>query len=285
MKKRKVVYNLINILVLLAAALIFVFNYINTDIFAVLKWEQLAVITIAVVIVHFLKAFRLYLALYGSGLSIYSYSKIYCKVTPISILFPFKLGELFRMYCYGYQTDNMLKGVVTVILDRFMDTIALVTMIIVVWIASGGVMMPLVYFLLVFLVAAVLLFITFPGAYNYWKKFLLRADGTPRKLKMLRYMENINRVYKEIVGVSKGRGIILYVISLLAWSAEIGCVALLNRMNDHSNLSDKMSEYLTSALSSNQSSELKQFIFISVILMIIIYVLVKAVETVRGERN
>ena len=60
------------------------------------------------------------------------------------------------MYCYGYQTDNMLKGVVTVILDRFMDTIALVTMIIVVWIASGGVMMPLVYFLLVFLVAAVL---------------------------------------------------------------------------------------------------------------------------------
>ena len=189
------------------------------------------------------------------------------------------------MYCYGYQTDNMLKGVVTVILDRFMDTIALVTMIIVVWIASGGVMMPLVYFLLVFLVAAVLLFITFPGAYNYWKKFLLRADGTPRKLKMLRYMENINRVYKEIVGVSKGRGIILYVISLLAWSAEIGCVALLNRMNDHSNLSDKMSEYLTSALSSNQSIELKQFIFISVILMIIIYVLVKAVETVRGERN
>ena len=107
MKKRKVVYNLINILVLLAAALIFVFNYINTDIFAVLKWEQLAVITIAVVIVHFLKAFRLYLALYGSGLSIYSYSKIYCKVTPISILFPFKLGELFRMYCYGYQTDNI----------------------------------------------------------------------------------------------------------------------------------------------------------------------------------
>lgn len=285
MKKRKVVYNLINILVLLAAALIFVFNYISKDIFEAFNWKYIVIITISVVIVHFLKAIRLYLALYGSGLSIYSYSKIYCKVTPISILFPFKLGELFRIYCYGYQINNMLKGGVTVILDRFMDTIALVTMIIVVWIASGGVMMPLVYFLLVFLVAAVLLFITFPGAYNYWKKFLLRADGTPRKLKMLRYMENINRVYKEIVGVSKGRGIILYVISLLAWSAEIGCVALLNRMNDHSNLSDKMSEYLTSALSSNQSIELKQFIFISVILMIIIYVLVKAVETVRGERN
>jgi len=285
MKKRKVVYNLINILVLLAAALIFVFNYISKDIFEAFNWKYIVIITISVVIVHFLKAIRLYLALYGSGLSIYSYSKIYCKVTPISILFPFKLGELFRIYCYGYQIDNMLKGVVTVILDRFMDTVALVTMIIVVWIASGGVMMPLVYFLLVFLVAAVLLFITFPGAYNYWKKFLLRAVGTSRKLKALKFLERINRVYREIASVSKGRGIILYIISLLAWATEIGCVAILNRFSEQTNLSQKMSEYLTSALSSTQSLELKHFIFISVILMIIIYVLVKAVETVRGERN
>ena len=98
-------------------------------------------------------------------------------------------------------------------------------------------------------------------------------------------MDNINIVYNELVSVSKGRGIILYIISLLAWSVEIGCVALLSRIEDNSNITKKIADYLTSALSTNQSMQLKLFGFISVILMIVIYVMVKIVEAIRSERK
>lgn len=286
MNKRMFVYNLINIFVLLATALIFVFSYITTNIFVGISWEIIAVLTVTVIIVNFLKAFRLYFALYDSDIGIYGYSKIYCKVTPISILFPFKIGEFFRMFCYGYAINNMLKGTVTVVLDRFMDTIALITMIIVVSAVTGGEMIiPLVYLLIGFLAVAVLLFLVFPGAYKYWRKYLLRADGTPLRIAALKLLENINLVYAEISNITKGRGIILYVISILAWATEMGCVALLNRISEHSNLTEKMSSYLASALSTSKSIELKQFIFISVIFLIVIYVFVKLMEVVRGERK
>ncbi len=276
MKKRTYLYNFINIIVLLLAAEIFAISYLLNGIATSFTFSTLVVITVTVVLVHFLKAFRLYLALYGADISLNTYAKTYCKVTPVSILLPFKLGELFRMYCYGYTTGNMLKGVVTVILDRFVDTVALVTMIIVVWIANGGLMMPIVYILVVFIAVAALMFFAFPGLYTYWKKFLLRANATPRKLRGLRYLESLNRVYNEILTVTKGRGLILYILSLLAWAIEMGSVAIFG---------GKLSDYLDSALSDSQSFELKQFIFISVILLIVIYLFVKAIDTLKPERN
>ncbi len=276
MKKRTYLYNFINIIVLLLAAGIFAISYLLNGMATSFTFSTLVVITVTVVLVHFLKAFRLYLALYGADISLSTYVKTYCKVTPVSILLPFKLGELFRMYCYGYTTGNMLKGVVTVILDRFVDTVALVTMIIVVWIANGGLMMPIVYILVVFIIVAALMFFAFPGLYAYWKKFLLRANATPRKLRGLRYLESLNRVYNEILTVTKGRGLILYILSLLAWAIEMGSVAIFG---------GELSYYLDSALSDSQSFELKQFIFISVILLIVIYLFVKAIDTLKSERN
>ena len=285
MNRKSFVYNLINILVLLVAALIFFYNYNISSLFESVDVTHILIVTATVVIVHFLKAFRLYLALYGAGLSASSYAKIYCKVTPVSILLPFKLGELFRMYCYGYQINNILKGIITVLLDRFMDTIALVTMIIAMWLYSGQPIIPLVYLLVVFIVAALVIFIVFPGLYSYWKKYLLRAKATPHKIAVLHFLDKTNLVYEEIANVSRGRGIILYVLSLLAWIVEIGSVVIMSKINDAGALTPKISEYLRSALSGAQSPELKQFILISVILMIVIYLLVKACGTAKGERN
>ncbi|MCR4831836.1 MAG: lysylphosphatidylglycerol synthase domain-containing protein [Pseudobutyrivibrio sp.] len=285
MKRKSLVYNWINVLVLLAAALIFFRNYSISEVFDGVGMHHVTIITITVVMVHFLKAFRLYLALYGSGISASNYAKIYCKVTPVSILMPFKLGELFRMYCYGHQINNMLKGIVTVVLDRFMDTIALVTMIIVMWLYSGEAIIPIVYLLVVFLLVAILVFIVFPGLYSYWKKYLLRAKATPRKLRVLLYLDKMNMVYDEIITVSKGRGIILYALSLIAWGVEIGSVVLMNGLSADGTLSEKISQYLRSALSGAQSIELKRFVLLSVVLMIVIYLLVKLGDMACGKER
>ena len=133
--EKKMKYNIINVVVLLITMLFFIYNCRDLpEIFAEKDLTSVFLLGITVILVHVIKAGRLYLALYGSEIAFITYLNTYCKVTPVSIMLPFKLGELFRMYCYGQLLGNNLKGVVIILFDRFMDTTALMTAILLVWI-------------------------------------------------------------------------------------------------------------------------------------------------------
>lgn len=285
MKDNVLKYNLINILVLAASVIIFIKECLTKGIISEFSFGRILIVFMAVVVVHAVKAGRLYFALSGEGLTLSTYLKTYCKVTPVSLLFPFKTGEFFRIYCYGNEMDGIIKGAVTVLMDRFMDTGALVTMIVIIGGLHGGKMTLLVYLLLLFLFFAVFVYYVFPGVFQYQKKYILRTKATPRKIYFLKILENLNVLYQEVSKVSKGRGIILYLMSVLAWSAEIGSIAALNRIYGGASLDDKVMEYLSAVLGGEQPVELKQFIIISVAFMITIYVIVKVFERAGRKRG
>lgn len=285
MNKKKVIYNTINMLVILGTVLLFIHeNTNNADIFSTDNVISVTVLLFVVALVHFVKAGRLYLALYGSEVDFITCFKTYCKVTPVSVIIPFKLGEFFRMYCYGKLLDNAIKGIVIILLDRFMDTIALVTAIFLVWIFNGGQMTSFVYILLIFLVFILLVYCLYPGGYKFWKKYLLTAKASENKLAALRILEAVDRLYQETQSVVKGRGIILYFLSLIAWGAEIESITLLNDTVENVQLSQTISRYLTSAIGGSQSIELKKFVIASVGLLIVIYLIIKVGEIVRGKK-
>lgn len=111
MRKNRIVYNMINISVVTTAVFLFQRAYGSVwEIFDEYMFETLLVMAVTVIIVHSVKAGRLYLSLYGSDMDFHTHLKIYCKVIPVSVIFPLKLGEFFRMYCYGRQLENVLKG-------------------------------------------------------------------------------------------------------------------------------------------------------------------------------
>lgn len=285
MKRQKKHYNLINLIVILGVLVCFVYEYKDVgEIFQNETFIKILIVVLTVIIVHVVKSGRLYLALYGSEISVLDYLKIYCKVTPVGLVFPYKLGEFFRMYCYGKQLKNILKGIIIVLLDRFMDTMALVTMIFLIHFVEKGSIPLFTYVLLLFLIFSILAYYVFPGVYDFWKKFFLKSKATERRLAILRILDTLNRIYQEIRGVSKGRGMILYIMSLVAWMAEIGSIAVLNRLSGEVDLNKKISGYLTSALSGAKTSELMRFIFVSVILMISTYVVIKIVEVATRKR-
>ena len=287
----KLRYYFINIIGILISAALFINDYKRIgDAFRFRGIGHFLIIAITVIIVHIIKAGRLYLALYGSDITFKLYLKVYCKVIPVSMIIPYKLGEFFRMYCYGYTLNNMVKGIVIVILDRFMDTIALMTMILLIWIFNGGHITSLVYILMIFLILALIVYFVFPGVYNFWKHYMLRARATEQKLSILKMLNTLNHVYEEIQGVSKGRGIILYFMSLIAWGVEIGGVLLQVGIFSNTDISKGISDYLSSAMGGNLSDELELFVFASIILMIAIYFGVKIseglpVRRVRNENN
>ena len=83
--------------------------------------KNYCLLVMTVLFVHMIKAARLYLALYGTDVSRKNFLETYCLTTPFSILIPFKLGELLRMYSYGNLIGDHLKGVVQEMLHHHPD--------------------------------------------------------------------------------------------------------------------------------------------------------------------
>jgi hypothetical protein len=237
------------------------------------------------VIVHILKLERLYLILYGEKIKKSDFIKTYCKVTPVSVIFPYKIGEFFRMYCYGMLIDNVLKGIIIILLDRLMDTMALITVIILVWIFNGGSMVSFVYLLLIFLLFMFIVYSAFPKVYKFWKRYFLREKASEYNLKVLKFLERLNTVYCEVESVAKGRGTILYCISLIVWGVEIGSLCLLNGIDRHGYINDIISDYLISAMRGNQSIELKRFVISSVAVLIVVYLIIKASKMTARKKD
>lgn len=286
MKDRDSTVKIINIIITLLTLIFFVFNYWNIAelLYAKNVWLWLLLI-FAVFIVHAIKAFRLYLIFFGTDISFKSYLKLYCNVTPASMVLPFKSGEFFRMYRYGCELGNIPKGMIIVLLDRFMDTMALIVAIATVYIFNQGPLSIMSYFLIIFLLLMLLIYFVYPGLYKYWKKILLRTIATPNKLKALNLLEKLQFIYKEIEILIKGKGIILFFLSLVAWSVEIGYVAIMNIIAKSNNTNQVVSTYLASAIGIEESNELRSFVFVSVIGLLFLYVILKAWLNIRKKNK
>ena len=280
MNSKKVIYMAVNIAVFFIAGLIFLYDYrVLTKIWDETGILPAVILMLTVILINGIKSARLFLALYGSDFWIGNYIRTYCKVTPVSLVIPYKLGEFYRMYCYGQLTGNTLKGIIVILLDRFMDTIALVTFILLIKFWYGGGFAGIVYLLFAFLIFILLAYYAYPNLYRFWKSYLLHAKATERKLKLLNILDRLNSVYTEIEQTAKGKGIILYGLSLAAWGIEIGSLVFVCRVFRTGNTAQMLSGYLNAVMSNGVSIPLKQFIFLSIVLLFVIY----AVMTIYGK--
>jgi len=279
------VYKIINLVVLALACFIFILEYRTFfTLFADINFLAFLVIAGTVIIVHSIKAFRLYFTLYGTNINFVTYMKVYCKVTPISLLFPFKIGEFFRMYCYGEAIGDRLRGIIIICFDRFVDTVALLTSIVLVSLFNWSKISSFAYILVIFVFVFISCYLVFPSIYRNWKSYLLHSKATPGKIQGLKSLETFNKIYKEINIIAKGRGAILYFMSLLAWGVEMGGLTLVSRLNLIDEYHSSISDYLSSAMRGNAVCELQRFIILSIIFTIILYCVLKCVEFAKSKR-
>ncbi len=272
-------YISVNIIILSVA--FYVFCSKDLPIHNVLCEYPLSVVSVfilSVAAVHFIKALRLYIALYGNGINTNDYIKTYCKVTPVNIILPFKSGELYRIYCWGYLLNDYLKSTIVVLLDRFMDTIALITLLLILCAFYGTKVTALTYFLILFLLVLFLTYYIFPNFYKFWNAYFLDAKATKNKLWGLKHLEKINMVYLEINNIINGRAVILYSLSILAWTIEIFNLFMLNKLFFHKLPNVTITKYLNAAIGNALSVEFSSFVFISVIILSLIYLLLQIIN-------
>lgn len=276
-KERK--YSIVNFIVLFLSCFIFALGYSNPEPNFIQNNMVIIFAYVALIILtHILKQIRIYLEIYGSEISFISNVKVYCKTTFVNIVFPYKLGEIFRMYCYGKLLNSSLKGIIIVLYDRFMDTAALITVIFFVKIIGNDIISNLIYVLLLFLMLMLIIYFTFPNMYKFWNKFLLKSKATKNHIALLKMLYGFNIVYAEIRSISRGRGGIIYILSIIAWGAEIGAVMLMDSLINKGNSYKTIMAYLVSSINMGQVVELIRFRFTSVLLLLVFYLIVKLRE-------
>lgn len=288
-QKRDVRYNVINMIVLIITVL----SYVRLcganirNIVSRFTTGYYICIVLTVICVQLIKCIRLYFMIAGKGMTFEQHMKQYCKCIPVSMVLPFKTGEVFRAYCYGYQMKKYARGIIIVILERFVDTFALVTVSLLFRIVLPYRLTHIECILIIFLLGMIICYIIFPGLYRYWNNYLICARTKKRNIVFLHGLEVVNNFYLEISSVCKQRFSILYVLSVVAWFIEVGGLIICNRIAGEGYGSEVISSYLMSSLTGTSHAFLVQFIFISVLLLLTLYIIRKIWIMVisKGDKN
>ena len=193
----------------------------------------------------------------------------------MNIVFPFKVGDIYRAYCFGTCIDNYIRGIVIILFDRFIDTAALISLLPLLSFFAGTEMVGIVYFLLCFILGIIIVYFSWPGFCSFWKDFLLRRRSTIATLKAISLLDTCERIFCEIRMTARGRGIILYFLSLVAWTVEMLGVAVLAGVSE---IGRQMGEYLVSVVRGDQTTPYRSIVVLSYVFLMAFYLVISMIK-------
>ena len=220
-----------------------------------------------------LKALRFYLLLIGRGLPRRKFVLLFCMSSFVSILFPFKIWELFRVYIFGKALGDYIKGVSIICLDRFVDLLGLLSMMI------AGVLMfswtfeaPLVILLIGIAGVLVAVYSLLPSFLKYWRMSMLEARSTPGRIAVLEIIKFIHNAYLDVRQMLQGRFILLVLLSALSWGIEMSSLIVL-RSTHYSGIDNLFPRYLEASLSQIRFLPQLNFIVMSSVVLLLVSVI------------
>lgn len=225
-----------------------------------------------VTIVNAIKLMRLYIILYGKKFTGKDICFVYARTAIVNSIFPYKLGEIYRMYVIGTSLKSIQEGIIITFLDRLMDTIGLIiVMFFCLPFTNESISAyPVVPILLFCSVSGVIVYMVFPELSAFWKKYLLKNRASKHKLWGLEFISRLQLIYKDITQIVRGRGIMLIFTSILAWMIEIGSVIFFTEVVKKHEETMLITRYLNSIMSGKNIVENARYTILSVILLSII---------------
>lgn len=246
----------------------------------------IAVTLVATAFVVFsIKAFRLYLLLMGHGLQWRRYVLLFCMTSFVSILLPFKAGEIFRLYVFGKALGDYIRGASLIFLDRFVDTLGLLSVILV-----GKLMfswtfdIPLLVSLGGVTGGLVALYLFLPGFLRFWRQNLLEGRSSSVRLAALEMIKFIDNAYLDVRQMLQGRFVLLIFMSILSWSVEMGSLIIL-RTIQYGGIDNLFPRYLDAALMQVRFLPQLNFVVISSVLLLLASVIALFVGTHKSTNQ
>ena len=117
--KTKKIYIIINTIIILSI-MGFIILYWN-DIFS-LNITNIILALIPFFCIHLLRIIRQYIILMEYKIKMKKLTKAYLLSSITNTVIPFKIGEIYKIYLYGYEMKNYAKSTIAVLIDKFFDT-------------------------------------------------------------------------------------------------------------------------------------------------------------------
>ena len=289
MKNNTKIYKIINIIVILISFVFLgkiMFENGAVAISFFLKSNKVWSIIIVIIIfclIHIIKLIRFYFILLEEKLELKRFVRIYIKTTFVNIVLPFKIGEVFRFYCYSNETNNYKIGFTRV--ERFLDTCALLLLILPFTIFVDKSILSVIYVFVIFVILGFIIYNMFYPMYNYINTFLILNTTSRKSLKILKVLEDANEWYIYMKKLIKGRFKLVFLLSLLAWIMEYLFVYILSTILGVKFLLETFNIYIISAFLGREDNLLQMYKLIGAATFGAIMLIAYAKSFKRGENN
>ena len=224
MKKNKISYYVINLIFIICAIFFINFTIFQDSVFSLPKT---LIILGLFILTHFIRFIRMYFILLEDLINPNRFLQLYLKTTFVSTLIPYKIGEIFKMYCYGVETNSYSKGIIAVLIEKFFDAIILCAFMIPHAVQNTS-PNPLLIIMLVFIFMTITVYCSFERTYGYLNQFLIRRGGGNKSLTILKILEAAKNAFDNTKRTLRGRATILLLLSLFAWIIETILVVFMN---------------------------------------------------------
>ncbi len=277
---------IIEIIAICMVAYILIFSGVVKNI--QIKYEDIIIIGSIIVIfllIHILRMFRLYILLIEEKIPIKEFVKLYMKTTFINTVIPFKLGEFYKMICYGEKLKSFSAGISLVWIDRFFDSVILMILMIVA--SSFKIISPIYVILSLFIVFSILIYLTFENTYKYFNLLVLEKGRSKRSTIYLEIIDETKKIYKKARNMIKYRSVPVIFLSALIWGFEYLIAYLI--INQLFNMEFSLSiftDYINDVfmIFNTKYVNISEFnIGIMLIIFVIIYIFIKLRE--RKNKN
>lgn len=244
-----------------------IFSSVNIE-----KIGILLIILVVFLVIHIVRMFRIYILLIEEKMPLAQFVKIYLKTTFVNNIIPFKLGEFYKMICYGEKLKSFSAGLSLIWLDRFFDSVILLALM---SIASGLDIFSPVYIILVgFIVFSILAYTSFESTYKYFNTLVLEKGISKRSKLYLEIINEVQKIFKRAKKMLSFRGTLLVILSVIIWIFEylLAYLTLHVLFNMEFGL-NIFNQYINSAFMILGTEYITIFIF-NIIIMIIIFTII-----------
>ncbi len=238
-------------------------------------------ISLLIAVIYCMKAFRLYIIFMDNRVVLKRFFRVYIKTMPVSLAFPLKLGEIFRMYCFSCETGSAATGILGILVERFFDTIPLLALIIIFTLLSGEKIITLVILLAGFLILITALYLSFPSIYAYANRYCMVSIRSERSIRLLRILESADKWYGRVKSLIKDRVAILLIISSFTWLAECGILMLFVKGMGDEFRPDIFLTYISSVFSGSTNGYVDLYVGLSAVLFFAVFIIVYALSFIR----
>ena len=189
-------------------------------------WWLIPLFLIGFTAVHIFKMMRLYLVLMEHKIGFGKFVLLYLKTTLVNLIIPYKLGELYRIFCINKETKHWQVGVLSILVDRFFDTLALCVILLPLdlYVFGEASVITMAFFVLMALIVACNVSVL--PTYRYLNRYIIKEKSSPRAMTALKALDVVKIWYDFTQNLISGRFALILLFSFGGWFCEIGALQL-----------------------------------------------------------